>query len=83
MCNFYLFIFFYLAGADFQPVGLQFIVFSVGAPSIECVDFDITDDAVFEDDQDFTVELVGISSMAPHAMIGTPITTIVTIIDGK
>ena len=82
VCAFYkLFCFCLLAGADFGPLGSSLLTFSIGNPTIECVDFNITDDMELESDHDFTVHIGAISSMAPHAMIGTPNFTIVTIID--
>ena len=58
-------------------------MFSVGGPTINCFDFNITDDEELEGDHDFTVEITGISSMPPHAMIGSPNITVVTITDNE
>ena len=72
---------FFLAGLDFGPLGSSFVTFSIGNPTIECFDFNIIDDLELEGDQNFTVAIAAISSMVPHAMIGTPNFTMVTIID--
>ena len=74
---------FSLAGADFRPLGLIPLKFSVGLPTTNCIDFNITDDAELEGDHDFTVEITDISSMPPHAMIGSTTMTIVTITDNE
>ena len=75
--------YFLIAAADIHSLGLHVITFSVSDPSIGCVDFSITDDSEFEGEHDFTVEITHINSMAPHAMIGSPNTSIVTITDSK
>ena len=74
---------FLLAGADFSPFGSSNVTFSVGGPRIECFDFNITDDAELEGDHVFTVDIIAISSMPPHAMIGTPSKTLVTITENE
>ena len=72
-----------VAAVDIQQLGFHVITFSIRVPSIGCVDFNITDDSEFEGEHDFTIEITNISSMAPHAVIGSPNKTIVTIVDSK
>ena len=73
----------YLADADFSPLGFTPFIFSVGGPTTNCIDFNITDDEELEGDHDFTVEITDISSMPPHAMIGSRNITVVTITDNE
>ena len=67
---------------DFTPLDPAAIVFPVGGtPTTVCSTFTIQLDAEVEGDEDFTVEIVRISSGSPHAMIDDASTTTITIID--
>ena len=57
------------------------VVFPVGDPSTECFNVTIIDDNELEGNHDFTVEIMGISSGSPHAMIDAASTTTITITD--
>ena len=72
-----------LAGADFNPLGSTSFIFSVGGPTTNCIDFNITDDEELEGDHDFTVEITDINSMAPHATISSFSITVVSITDNE
>ena len=71
--------------ADFSPVGANIatVTFSVGGSTTACSQFTITNDQELEGDHDFAVEITGINSMAPFAMIGTLSTTTVVITDDE
>ena len=71
------------AVGDFNPFGSVITTFSVGGPTTNCIDFNITDDEELEGNHNFTVEITDISSMPPHAIIGTLNTTVVTITDNE
>ena len=77
--------YFISASADFSPVGANaaIVIFTVGGPTTVCSQFTITNDQELEGDQDFAVQITGISSMAPFAMIGTLSTTTVVITDDE
>ena len=79
----YLFIFSLSDVGDFSSLALSITTFSVGGPTTNCIDFNITDNKELEGDHDFTVEITDISSMAPHAMFGLPNITVVTITDNE
>ena len=82
--NLYFFIFIFPSAIqDFSSFGSVITTFSVGGPTTNCIDFNITDDEELEGDHDFTVEITDISSMTPHAMIGSSNITVVTITDNE
>jgi len=57
------------------------VVFPVGVASTACFYVTIVDDNELEGDHDFTVEITGISSGSPHAMVDAASTTTITITD--
>ena len=71
------------AVGDFSPFGSAIATFSVGGPTTNCIDFNITDDEELEGDHDFTVEITDISSIPPHAIIGSSSINVVTITDNE
>ena len=59
------------------------LVFPVGHLSqTYCIDIPITSDTELEDNHEFTVEITGAGS-APHATLGSPVVTTVTIEDDE
>ena len=59
------------------------LTFTVGHPNAtKCIDIPITSDTELEDDHDFNVTITSAGS-APHASIGTPSVTTVTIEDDE
>ena len=59
------------------------LVFPVGHPTPTiCTDIPIMSDTELEDNHEFTVEITGAGS-APHATLGSPVVTTVTIEDDE
>ena len=59
------------------------LVFPVGHPTqTNCINIPITSDTQLEDNHEFTVEITGAGS-APHATLGSPVVTTITIEDDE
>ena len=69
---------------DYTPPSPTTLVFSVGGTdSTLCTTVEIINDNELESDHEFTVEITDISPGSPHAIIGDPSATIVTIEDDE